>query len=146
MISKKVMDNEAVHVWTLPYHAYLLTALTRDCVKQCHLDMPRMAVNINGTEVKSMKGLEEVVQSTCIRKMLIPFLTQTSMFLVAMKLKKIYKHVFDGGESMNINVHLKNDEFTIEITKMMKTKKQKFDCTIHISSTSEKVLITVENV
>ena len=93
-----------------------------------------------------MKELEDVVRSTCIRKVLIPFLTQTSMFLVVMKLKKIYNHVFDGGESMNINVHLKNDEFTIEITKMMKTKKQKFDCTIHISSTSEKVLITVENV
>ena len=140
------MDNEAVHVWTLPYHAYLLTALTRDCVKQCHLDMPRMDVNINGSEVKSMGDLEEAVQSTCIRKMLIPFLTQTSMFLVVIKLKKIYKHVFDGGESMNINVHLKNNEFTIEITKMMKTKKQNLDCTIHISSTSEKVLITVENV
>ena len=139
------MDT-SVQLWSLDYHAYLLSALTRDCVRQCKLDIPRMQVSVNGEAVVTLDELIARLGSGSMWKQIVPFITQTSMYIVVLKLRNVFKMVYDGGRPMSVALYTNNGEFTIDITKMMKAGDKCIHCTIHVSSTSAKVIVTAEKV
>lgn len=133
-----------VQMWSLDYHAYMQSALTRDCVRQCRVDIPRMQVTLNGKAVTTMEELTEHLGTGALFKHIVPFVTQTSMYIVFAKLTKLFKIVRDGGKQMSVVINTNEDDFTIDIFKMLMVQKTCIDCAIHVSSTSSKVIITAE--
>ena len=131
-------------MWSLDYHAYMQSALTRDCVRQCSADIPRMRVIVNGKTILTIDELKDSLGSGALFKHILPFVTQTSMYIVFAKLTKMFKMVYDGGKQMRIFINTDDGDFTIDILKMLKVQKVCVDCAIHVSSTSSKVIITAE--
>ena len=91
-----------------------------------------------------MEELVEQIGSGALSKHIIPFITQTSMYIVFAKLTKLFKMVCDGGKRMSVEINTDEGDFTIDIFKMLLVQKTCINCAIHVSSTSSKVIITAE--
>ena len=138
-----------IHIWRVPYFAYLHSILSRDLPRQLEIDIPRMRCTVNGALVYSVDALRAALGNKCFHAV-APFLTQASMAPVVRRLVKSYDHVLESGSPLCCGVTVNHASFQIDVSKLLilassdLTRKQSVLCTIHVDSEQDHALISCD--
>ena len=141
-------------IWKVSYFSFCHGVTSTSTVAQVKKDLPRSHVLVNNIHVNKFRDLIAALGSALMQKSIIPLLTQASCALLVYKLTEAFPNsiVRDGGEKLVFHVTVTKESFCVDIEKSLVISDAKnlnamhiLDCSIHISSELNDVLITAND-